>query len=182
MKHPLPHIRHLPHPARSLGCALLLAASLLAGCVTPPKPTTPSADRPAPIVRSGRLALHIEASEQAPQPQSLIVSFELTGDAQSGSLRIFGPLSTTLAKAQWSPGSAVLQHIGSPERHFRSLDDLLHALTGAPLPAAALFDWINGRNTQAAGWQADLSQHGQGRIRAQRHQPPPAAKLQLVLQ
>lgn len=179
MNAPSPH-HPLRQVARSLAPALLLATSLLAACVTPPKPATPG--QPAPVVRTGRLSLQIEASEHAPKPQSLIVSFELVGDTQNGSLRVFGPLSTTLANAKWSPGSAILQHVGSPARNFDSLDDLLHALTGAPLPAAALFDWINGRNTQAAGWLADLSQHAQGRIRAQRHQPPPAAKLQLVLQ
>ncbi|MDO4794825.1 MAG: lipoprotein insertase outer membrane protein LolB [Brachymonas sp.] len=181
MKHFFPLIRTTRRPARNLGPALLLASSLLAACVTPPKPVT-TPDMPSPVVRTGRLSLQIEASGQAPQPQSFIVSFELVGNAQNGSLRIFGPLNTTLANAQWSASNAVLQHVGSPQRSFASLDDLLHALTGAPLPAAALFDWINGRNTQADGWQADLSQYAQGRIRAQRHQPPPAAKLQLILQ
>lgn len=178
MKFFLQHTRLFHHSTNRIGLALLLAASLLAGCVTPPKPiATPGMS--APIVRSGRLSLQIE---QTPTPQSFIVSFELVGDAQNGSLRIFGPLNTTVANAQWSASNAVLQHIGSPALHFASLDDLLHALTGAPLPAAALFDWINGRNTQADGWLADLSQHAQGRIRAQRHQPAPAAKLQLILQ
>lgn len=176
------HFFQFTRTIRNLGTALFLAASLLAGCVTAPKPPTPAADRPEPTVRTGRLSLQIEATEQAPTPQSFIVSFELVGDTQNGSLRVFGPLNTTLANAQWSPSSAVLQHIGSPARHFASLDDLLHALTGAPLPAAALFDWMHGRSTQADGWQADLSQYAKGRIRAQRHQPPPAAKLQLVLQ
>lgn len=164
---------------RALCTALLLASSLLAGCVTPPKTATPLLDGQAtPALRTGRLALKVQ---QEPDPQSLIVAFELLGDAHNGSLRLFGPLGSTLATAQWTPATATLQHLGRV-RTFASLDALLQTLTGAPLPANALFDWLNGRNTTAAGWQADLSQYQHGRIRAQRHQPAPAATLQVVLQ
>jgi outer membrane lipoprotein LolB len=53
--------------------------------------------------------------------------------------------------------------------------------TGSAIPVAALFDWLEGRNTAVPGWQADLSELGQGRLRAQRMQPPPAADLRVVL-
>ena len=183
--HSSPHARHRHHNVSRKGraghvwLALLLASSLLAGCATAPKPQAPASGALAtPTVRTGRLALQVQ---QEPAPQSLIVSFELTGDAQNGTLRLFGPLGNTLALAQWTPTMATSQHMGHT-RTFDSLDALLEALTGAPLPAAALFDWLNGRNTEASGWQADLSQYAQGKIRAQRHTPQPAASLQLVLQ
>ena len=165
---------------RSL-CAALLLVTGLAGCVTPPKPVTPSgttATTTAPTVRTGRLSLQVQ---QEAAPQSFIVAFELTGDARNGSLRLFGPLGSIMAIAQWSPTTATLQHMGRM-RTFDSLDALLETLTGAPLPSAALFDWLNGHNTEADGWKADLSQYPKGKIRAQRHQPQPAATLQMVLQ
>ncbi len=176
-RHSGQHASHHHHGAVHAWLALLLAASLLSGCATAPKPRADGA-LAAPAVRTGRLALQVQ---QEPAPQSLIVSFELTGDAHNGSLRLFGPLGNTLALAQWTPTMATSQHMGHT-RTFDSLDALLEALTGAPLPAAALFDWLNGRNTEASGWQADLSQYAQGKIRAQRHTPQPAASLQLVLQ
>ena len=163
---------------RSLCTALLLVTGWLAGCVTPPKPATPSSATTAPTMRTGRLSLQVQ---QEATPQSFIVAFELTGDAHNGSLRLFGPLGSIMAIAQWSPTTATLQHTGRV-RTFESLDALLEELTGAPLPSAALFDWLNGHNTEADGWKADLSQYPQGKIRAQRHQPQPAATLQMVLQ
>ena len=129
-------------------------------------------------MRTGRLSLQVQ---QEAAPQSFIVAFELTGDARNGSLRLFGPLGSIMAIAQWSPTTATLQHTGRV-RTFESLDALLEELTGAPLPSAALFDWLNGHNTEADGWKADLSQYPKGKIRAQRHQPQPAATLQMVLQ
>ena len=46
---------------------------------------------------------------------------------------------------------------------------------------AALFDWLQGRATAAAGWQVDLSRMEQGRLSARRHDPQPPAALRIVL-
>lgn len=153
---------------------LLLASGLLAGCATPPRP----GDFLVTPMRTGRIALQVQ---QEPTPQSFIAGFELSGNAENGQLRLLSPFGSVLATARWTPGHAVLLHNGD-ERSFSSLDTLLETLTGAPLPGAALLDWIDGRNTAAAGWEADLSQYQQGKIRAQRLQPPPLATLQVVLQ
>jgi outer membrane lipoprotein LolB len=53
-------------------------------------------------------------------------------------------------------------------------------VTGTPLPIAALFDWLQGRATEVPGWHVDLSQVAQGRLRAQRTSPPPAADLRVA--
>ena len=158
--------------------ALLLTGSLLAGCAAPLRPVPLSADSLVTPVHAGRISLQVQ---QEPAPQSFIASFELMGNAENGLLRLFSPLGSTLATARWTPGHAILLHNGS-ERSFSSLDARRETLTGAPLPAAALLDWMNGRNTAAAGWEADLSQYPQGKIRAQRLQPPPLTTLQVVLQ
>ena len=88
--------------------------------------------------------------------QSFSAGFELRGRAAAGELSLFSPLGATLAQLQWAPGMALLKADGQVRR-FESVDALVAAATGAPLPVAALFDWLAGIDTQVAGWQADLS-------------------------
>ena len=66
--------------------------------------------------------------------------------------------------------------------HFKSLDDLLKQATGTELPVAALFGWLAGQPTLVDGWQADLSDYSNGRIKARRDSPPPVAELSLILE
>ena len=161
-----------------LRCGVLALSLALAGCATRQNPaSTRLAGENTASSRTGRLALQIE---QQP-PQSFFIGFEWTGNAEQGHLRLFTPLGSTVATAHWSPEKADLQQ-GNSTRTYPSLDALLSELTGAQLPAAALFAWMDGRNVPAAGWQADLSQYSQGKIRAQRLDPLPAAKLQVILQ
>ena len=77
-----------------------------------------------------------------------------------------------LAVLAWAPGSATLRTNG-PAQEFDSVEALVAHATGSALPVAALFDWLRGTNTAVAGWQADLSQLENGRLRAQRHPWPP---------
>ncbi|HYF44056.1 MAG TPA: lipoprotein insertase outer membrane protein LolB, partial [Ramlibacter sp.] len=79
------------------------------------------------------------------------------------------------------PGSATLQS-GGQTRQYESVDALVAAATGSSIPVAALFDWLAGVNTPVPGWQPDLSQLAQGRLRAQRLEPPPVADLRVVLE
>ena len=152
---------------RWLGLALLLA--VLAGCATPRRA------EPGVQVWSGRLALNVDGA----QPFS--AGFELKGAPASGELTLFTPLGGTAGVLTWEPGSATLKS-GRDTRQFPSLEALATEVTGTPLPIAALFDWLQGRATEVPGWQVDVSQVAQGRLRANRVTPPPAADLRVAFE
>jgi outer membrane lipoprotein LolB len=116
-------------------------------------------------------------------PQSFFASFELQGRAASGSLSLFSPVST-VAVMNWTPGEATLKSSGAADalpQRFASVEDMLSAVSGAPIPVPALFDWLAGRNAAAQGWTVDLSEQAQGRILASRNTPFPALVLRVVL-
>ena len=159
--------------ARPAAC-LFAAALLIGGCATPPRPPGPADAQAGPW--SGRLALQVEDN----QSQSFAAGFQLRGSAREGELALFNPLGGTLAVLSWGPGTATLRSNGQA-REFESVDALVAHATGSAIPVAALFDWLRGANTPVPGWQADLSQLPQGRLRAQRLQPPPPADLRVVL-
>lgn len=171
--------------ASRLRCAsLLFTLFLIAGCAGLTKapgqngteniPATPAAA--IQTQWSGRLALKIDSQP----PQSFTAAFELNGSAQQGSLTLSTPLGSTLAQLAWTPQRATLQ---SPRenRQFASVDALVAHVTGTNIPAQALFDWLQGKNTTSAGWQADLSQQPSGRIVARQTRPPQPAELRIVL-
>jgi outer membrane lipoprotein LolB len=151
--------------------AALACAALLAGCATPPRTPTPAGVQSW----SGRLALNVEGRAN----QSFSSTFELKGAPEAGELRLANPLGGTVALLTWSPGKATL-HSNGKTREFPSLEALAEEATGAPLPVAALFDWLAGKPTPVAGWQADVSQVAEGRLHARRTEPPPAADLRVV--
>jgi outer membrane lipoprotein LolB len=160
----------LPRAAWLLAIALLL----LAGCAAPRKPPSAATAQAGPW--SGRLALQVEDR----QSQSFSAAFELSGNAQAGKLALSSPLGGTLAVLSWAPGSATLQNNGNT-RQFDSVDALVTHATGSAIPLAALFDWLRGANTPVPGWKADLSQLEQGRLHAERLEPPPHADLRVIL-
>jgi outer membrane lipoprotein LolB len=131
----------------------------------------------------GRLLMQVDATvgDQGSRAQSMTASFELQGDADSGSLHLFTPLGTTLAQIQWTPQQAQLQASGETRR-FDNLEDLTQALLGAPVPRLALFAWLQGQDIATEGWQVDLSGFAQGQIRARRLAPEPQARLRLILE
>lgn len=157
------------------GLALLLAFSFLAGCAQPPLLREPSADS-LPVWR-GRLALRVDSEP----PQSFFAAFELRGQARVGELHLFSPLGTTLARLQWSPGTATL-HDNGQTRQFDSLDALAAQTTGAVIPITALFAWLARQPVTSAGWEADLTQLDEGRLLARRATPAPPAELRLILE
>lgn len=160
---------------RLQGCRRWLAALalsvLLAGCATPPRPADAGPD-----VWVGRLALKVDGN----RPQSFAAGFELRGSATAGELTLMSPLGQTLAQVSWSPQGAELRQ-GDQVTRRGSLDQLTTELTGTAVPVQALFDWLRGASTEAAGWQADLAGHADGRIQAQRRSPQPAAELRIIV-
>lgn len=149
-------------------------AVLLAGCAQLPR-----SDASGPSLEnswSGRLSLQV----QSEPPQSLSAAFELKGTAAAGELRLSTPLGTTLLSARWSAVEALLE-AGQQSRRFPDIDTLLLQATGASVPVRALFDWLEGKPSQAEGWTVDLSRHADGRITARREAPAPAAQLRIVL-
>lgn len=159
--------------SRSRFIALLGAALLVAGCASPPKSVVP----PGTQVWTGRLALNVEQQSS----QSFSASFELKGAPEAGELTLFTPLGGTAAVLQWAPGAATLRS-GGQTRQFPSLEALAQEATGAPLPVAALFDWLGGKPTAIEGWEADVSRVAEGRLQARRSAPPPAADLRVVFE
>ncbi|MBE2262230.1 MAG: outer membrane lipoprotein LolB [Burkholderiaceae bacterium] len=115
-------------------------------------------------------------------PQTVNAGFELKGSPMAGLLVLTGPLGNIAATLQWNAEGATLHRAGEAGQTFASLDALAQQATGTPFPIAALFDWLAGRDTQVAGWLADLSQLDQGRLSASRSDPEPSAQLQIVLE
>lgn len=165
-------------PRRRLPTWLCTAALLLAsGCASPP-PAAPPMPTSVPSTGgpwSGRLSLQVDSEP----PQGFHAGFELLGSAQAGELKLYTPLGATLASARWSADSALLLR-GDEIHAYPDLTTLTAALTGAALPVAELFEWLQGRPAQAIGWSVELGAND-GRVRASRSEPAPPATLRLIL-
>nr|WP_236589847.1 outer membrane lipoprotein LolB [Ramlibacter aurantiacus] len=149
-----------------------MVAAALAGCASPPRRPA----KPDQGYWSGRLGLQVHDDP----PQSISAAFELRGSPEQGELSLFTPLGGTAAILSWAAGTALLREQGKEPRRFPSIDALIAEVLGAPVPLAALFDWLAGRATMVPGWTADLSR--QGRLHARRTEPLPAADLRIVLE
>lgn len=165
-----------------LSAGIFTAMFLIAGCAHKPLDTgindvrTSSQISPVKDYWAGRISLQI----QSEPPQAFFAAFELKGRANQGELTLVSPLGSTLAVMRWSPTEAILLQ-GGNATSFASTDALLLQATGAAVPLSALFDWLADKNTPVAGWQADLSQSGGGRITAVRTVPAPQTNLRIVL-
>lgn len=166
--------------AAAMGAVLSLSA-----CVTAP-PRAPNAAAPL----QGRMALRVAESPSGPA-QSVSASFELSGHEHQGELRLFSPLGTVLALAQWSPQGVTLDSGQGPQA-YATLDELSRSALGESVPLAALPSWLKGQpwagaDVQwqvAAGeaggprfWQADWlvdasRLDSEGWVEARREQPP----------
>lgn len=170
---------HSNFPTPSLWLHILALAGFLglAGCSTAPAfRATPGFEDSA---WSGRMGLQVH--DPMAQEQSFSASFQLQGSAEQGSLDVFNPLGSQIAKLQWQRGSAWLQQ-GNQATHSDSLEDLLRQSLGTAIPVQALFSWLQGQPAPAEGWSVDLTRHTEGRITAQRNSPPPQATLRVVLE
>lgn len=124
---------------------LLLA--LLSACASAPVAPPAASPPPAPTGWSGKLGYRVDASSSQ-RAQAGSALFELQGDAREGSLLLQTPLGAALAQARWGPQGLSLSD-GQQAQRFDSLDELGAALgerlQAAPLPLAALFDWLRDR-------------------------------------
>ena len=158
----------------------VLAAALLAGCATTPRPPAGSE------ALAGRLTVRVDATPTT-EARNVTASFDLQGNPQQGRLDLSTPLGTVLAQARWAPGKVALV-TSQGETQFASLDDLTREVLGESLPVAALFDWLRGRpwpgapSTPSAmpaepgfgqlGWSVSLARFDEGWIAATRSQAP----------
>ncbi len=156
------------------------SACLLAACAAPPTPPKTPIENTVQGLWHGRMALQVlESAGQAAQSWS--ASFTLQGSPSAGQLDLFTPLGAQAAQLRWTPGQAELRQ-GQQVRSSDSLAALLELSLGTALPIDAFFAWLQGQAMDTAGWQADLSQHAQGRISARRLDPLPQAQLKIILQ
>lgn len=159
---------------------------LLTGCTSTPITTTETraASQTSPAAQSerrhwmGKLSVRIGHEPV----QYFSAGFELQGDDKTGEMQLFSPLGNTVATLRWqADGGAQWQH-GEQWRHYASMAELSADLTGTALPLNTLFDWLHGRPSSIEGWQADLSQHANGKLQAQRLYPTPSTQLRLVFE
>ena len=157
--------------------ALVCAVLLITACAAP----TPAPRLSNAASWHGRLALRMEPGLPDGAPQAFSAGFELSGNAQAGTLTLLTPLGSTAATLTWTPAAASLRSQGEV-RYFDSLDALIRSVIGTELPVPALFAWLHDENMTLAGWNADLSRYTDGRISARRLQPAPAAEITLLLE
>jgi outer membrane lipoprotein LolB len=151
---------------------------MLTGCASPsrtakPMNTEQQANSPE---WQGRISVQVLGDA----PSSMSASFSLRGDAKNGELDLYSPLGTTIGALQWTPHVVQLSE-GGKHQYFNSLAELTEKATGAALPVDALFGWLQGRDVQATGWQADLSAASQGSFIARRINPAPEVTLRIKL-
>jgi outer membrane lipoprotein LolB len=165
---------------------LFFTIIFIAGCATNTtatdilsSPNATSTDKSTTPSYQGRLSLRIASDP----PQSLYAGFSLNGDAQTGDLTLNSPLGNTIARLLWTPQSAVLK-ANNETKEYPSTSDLIENVTGTPIPLGALFDWLEGKDTPALGWEIDLSQMNKEepqRLVAKRLSPLPTAELRIAL-
>ena len=158
-----------------LVASVLFTIFLIAGC-TGTSPTRSQNDTKTAFW-SGLISLQV----QSVPAQAFHAGFELKGAPERGELTLISPLGSILGVLRWSPADAVLETGDQKIQRFDSVDALMAQATGAAIPMAALFAWLQGNNANIAGWTADLSRQAEGRITAKRSLPAPEAALRVVL-
>jgi outer membrane lipoprotein LolB len=149
------------------------AIFLVAGCASQ-KSSFP--ELPFEKAWSGRLLLKTDSQP----PSQFSALFELSGSPQSGRLSLSSPLGVTLASVTWQPGVAELRSAGE-RKNYASLDDLSEAMTGIPVPVAALFSWFDGEPLKADGWTSVNENGKTHQLIARRAHPLPVAEILLLL-
>ena len=155
-----------------------VAINLVAACAHKTRDIAQNEDVFSPVldVWAGRISLKV----QSDPPQAFFAGFELKGQPEMGELTLISPLGSILGVLRWTPSSATLES-GQVVKRANTVDELLEQATGAAIPAAALFDWLAGKQTSISNWTADLSQRSVGRIVATRALPLPKVELRVIL-
>ena len=154
-----------------------LSACLLLGCATPTPSSLRTFEAQLPQTEwQGRLSVTVMSTP----PQAMSARFLLRGDARNGTLDLYSPLGTTVGALQWSPQQVQLND-GKQLQSFESLAGLTEKITGAALPMAAIFNWLQGKDEPVAGWRTDFSGAQQGSLVAQRTIPIPEVTLRIKL-
>ncbi len=155
-------------------------AALLVACAAPPKPAS-TVEAPA---WSGRLSIKIDATDTTALQQTS-AGFTLKGSAAAGQLDLFTPLGGKAAEVIWGAGFATLGD-GKTSQKFPNLEAALESVTGAKIPVANLFDWLQGKQDKALeasmGWEADLSRFTEGRLIVTRLHLLPRTELRIILE
>ncbi|MCX8516789.1 MAG: outer membrane lipoprotein LolB [Rhodoferax sp.] len=160
----------------ALRTALLSGLLLLTACTSLPSAPPPATTQPRSSYWQGKLAVKVYSNPV----KAFAANFELQGVPGQGELTLTSPLGTTLANMQWDANAAWLRTNGQVQS-FASIEALAQQVTGADLPIASMFAWLEGRNETASGWQVDLDDLPQGRIHA-RHVEPVQAELTIILE
>lgn len=157
-------------------CLMVATLWILASCTSISSRSTDASVQPAiGAYWSGRLAV----SSDDPAFRSSSASFELSGAPQAGTIRLFTPLGTSLAVAQWDHAGATVAAAGQLS-HYANLGALVEALVGVPVPPEALFSWLRGQPQDIPGWSVQATGNPPQRIAARQHAAP-AARLVVLL-
>ena len=154
--------------------ALLLSVLLLSACATISGLVSTSTSDDARW--QGRLAIKVFGTPV----QAWSANFVLAGSSEEGELTLTTPLGGTIAQMHWSPGHASLQSADKLE-YFDNLDTLALQAMGTHLPIAALFDWLEGKDTPVSGWEVDLERMDAGRLTARQTAQEPQSELKIIL-
>ena len=166
------------HHRRKIIAGLCTVTFGITGCALAPKVSDLHSTS---SIWRGRLAVRVEADETNRLGHSLTAGFELTGNATEGGLTLYTPIGGTAAVMTWTRTDATLLS-QSERRRFPSLKVMIEQIIGTDIPVDALFAWLQGTNAAAEGWMADVTDHQNGRIKAVRTLPSPAASLRVVLE
>ncbi|MGI4858930.1 MAG: lipoprotein insertase outer membrane protein LolB [Janthinobacterium lividum] len=157
------------------GATLLLAAAsatLLSGCATPQQKTEAATTR-ASTATSYQGRFSVLYADQNGETHNAYGNFSWDEQADAVTLSLRNPLGSVLAIVVATPTSATLELPNKPPRTASSVEELMQASLGFPMPVSGLRYWLknqaapqshaktetdaNGRITQIVqdGWQID---------------------------
>lgn len=160
----------------ALRCVLAFYALQLAACAV--TPAWINSEQPQ---WRGRLSLSVNSEPK----QHFHADFLLVGSAVQGELNLYTPFGNKAAQITWDKNFAKVED-GRSSQQFANLSAATQALSGANIPVAELFNWLQGKQNQTlandSNWRADLSRIAQGQLWAIRLEPLPQLELRVILE